>query len=82
MIYGIYSIRDNVAQSYAFPFTAVNDDVAIRQFNIACSDPASPMSKCSGDYDLYCIGHFDAQIGEIVENDSHNIIARGYGKDD
>lgn len=62
MIYKLYSIRDIKANSYSEPFTAPNDEVAVRKY-------AYLMSKSemiADDTELYVVGEFDFERGEIV----------------
>lgn len=74
---GIYAIRDNVARIFHAPFMALNDEVAIRDFDIACDNDQSPLHYRPGDYDLYHIANFDQLTGQTV-GIQPDIIARGF----
>ena len=63
MIYKLYSIRDIKANSYSEPFTAPNDEVAVRKY-------AYLMSKSemiADDTELYVVGEFDYERGLITD---------------
>lgn len=76
MIYGVYSIYDAAATVYQAPFTALNDDVATRQFAFAFSDPKSIYSLNPADFELVYIGDYDAQTGELKPS-PRRIVSRG-----
>lgn len=73
---GVYIVRDNCADNYLNPFTAINNDVAIRMFANSFQDNRSAMASNPGDFDLYRIGHYDRLVGEIIP-ENKVIIARG-----
>lgn len=76
MIYGVYSIYDAAATVYQAPFTALNDDVAKRQFAFAFSDPASIYSHNPSDFELVYVGDYDAETAELKPS-ARRIVARG-----
>ena len=70
MIYKLYSIRDVKANSYSEPFSAPNDEVAVRKY-------AYLMSKSemiADDTELYVVGQFDFEHGEMVTNEKQYLI--------
>lgn len=69
MIYKLYSIRDIKANSYSEPFSAPNDDVAVRKY-------AYLMSKSemiAYDTELYSVAQFDFEHGEVVLSEKQYI---------
>ena len=58
----MFTIYDRVTGVYSEPFLAVNVDTAERRFNYVLSQ--SPMVK--GDCDLFKLGSFNTETGEII----------------
>ena len=58
----MFSIYDKVAHVFDKPFVAVNHQTAIRAYENALGDNQNLI-----DYDLYVIGEFDDQTGDIRE---------------
>jgi len=73
----LYTIYDNKAQTHGRPFTAINDNVAIRSFAQAVRDPQTEFSKAPGDYMLYGIGAYDDDTGIIEPERAPVHIATG-----
>ena len=67
MIVGLYSYFDRKAHCYGAPFTAVNNDVAVRQFAGLIQDAGSRLAIY--DTELYKVGGFDADKGEVYQGD-------------
>ena len=61
MVYNIYSIYDSVAEEYGPIFNAKSDAVAKR----AVTGILNSGEIRSNDYDLYCLGSYDTDTGEI-----------------
>lgn len=61
----LYSVYDEVAQTFNAPFPEANHNSALRSFGLACSDPQTILSKHPGDYYLYFLGELDVHTGEI-----------------
>lgn len=66
MLKVICCVRDQKATTYALPFTSHNHQVALRDFGHACRDQNSQLYKNPEDFDLFAIGTFDDQTGEIL----------------
>lgn len=66
MIVGLYSYFDRKAHCYGAPFTAVNNDVAVRQFAGLIQDAGARLAIY--DTELYRLGEFDGDNGELVQN--------------
>lgn len=60
MKYGLYTVKDIVAQDAGPVFCAVNDGVAIRQFKVLVKDSGAP-----DDYELYSLGAYDSETLEL-----------------
>lgn len=67
----LYSIRDLVAEEFAPPFVANNDNTAIRASIQSLTDNKIMMSHIS-DYSLFNLCSFDENTGEIVPNPLYN----------
>lgn len=61
---GVYSMRDNLT-GFLEPQVSINDAVAIRAFEQACSNTASVIGFRSSDFSLYKIGEFDTETGFV-----------------
>ena len=56
----IYSIKDELAQEFGPLFEAKNNDVAERYYNDLVAKTTQPE-----DYNLYILGEFDRDTGEL-----------------
>lgn len=63
----MYSIYDSISCIYSQPFYAINDGMALRQFENAANDPESNVSKHHASFSLVLIGEFDDQNAEITD---------------
>ena len=61
---GLYSYFDRKAHCYGAPFTAVNNEVAVRQFAGLIQDAGARLAIF--DTELYKVGEFDADNGVVV----------------
>lgn len=64
MVYGIYSIRDNLV-GFMSPVVDVNENTARRNFARAVNQADSALDFSPNDFDLYKLGSFDDQTGVI-----------------
>ena len=64
MIYPMYAIRD-VKTTFLPPQLGQNDEDAIRQFAMMVNNPSGVMGFQPKDFDLYCVGYFDTEKGEV-----------------
>lgn len=64
MKYGIYSVRDKLT-GYMNISLERSDALAQRSFGIIVGDSNSIISCNPGDYDLYRLGSFDTDSGDI-----------------
>ena len=62
----LYSVYDEVAQTFNAPFPEANHNSAMRSFGLACTDPQTILAKHPGDYYLYFLGELDVHSGEIA----------------
>lgn len=61
-----YAIYDKKALSFATPFFAVTDDVAMRSFEDLVRDRRSLVSQHPEDFALHFVGRFDTEIGKLL----------------
>lgn len=64
----LFAIEDTVLKSFGPPFAQANDLVAKRTCKNLISDPASQISKSPGDFNLWFLGVYDDELGEITFN--------------
>jgi hypothetical protein len=61
-----YAIYDKKAMSFATPFFAVNDEVAMRSFEDLVRDRRSFVSQHPEDFALHFVGRFDVETGKLL----------------
>ena len=61
-----YAIYDKKALSFATPFFAVNDEVAMRSFEDLVRDRRSVVSQHPEDFALHFVGRFEPEIGKLL----------------
>lgn len=64
MIIKMYSVRD-IKNDFGMPFTAANDEVAIRMFKATANDKTSTLALFPADFELWCVGEFNTNNGGI-----------------
>lgn len=74
----IVAIRDKATEAYQIPFFVQTVGQAFRMFNDEINRPDSPMGAHPEDYDLFEIGDFNEDRGEIQGS---NPILRARGID-
>lgn len=79
MIYGLYSIRDSKV-GFMSVTTDTNDYTARRNFENACSRSGSLFDSHPNDFDLYLVGHFDSDSGEIQPENPPKFICAAVSK--
>lgn len=63
---GIYTIYDRKGETYMGLMTHPNDAVASRSLRLEFEQkPLQPIVKFADDYDLFCLGAYDEQSGQI-----------------
>lgn len=75
MIFGVYVVRD-LKTGFMTPTFDINDQAAIRNFKYAVGKTDSLMHVCKSDFDLFKIGDYDSETGEIFERE-HKLLAQG-----
>lgn len=65
MIVNVYSIRD-YKSGFNAPTFENNDAVAMRNFANACMQKGSVLSNFSDDFELWLIGKFDTENGQLT----------------
>lgn len=61
-----YAIHDKKALSFATPFFAVNDEVAMRSFEDLVRDRRSVVSQHPEDFSLHFVGRFETETGKLL----------------
>ena len=61
-----YAIYDKKALSFATPFFAVNDEVAMRSFEDLVRDRRSFVSQHPEDFALHFVGRFETETGKLL----------------
>lgn len=70
-----YSIFDDVADEFSYPFCALTDELATRQF-ITSMSQAPELRINAKDYHLYRIGRFDKATG-VITPEKPKLIKKG-----
>lgn len=65
MIYGVFSIRDSKS-GFMTPTVDLNPDSAIRNFAHSLVAGPSVVTTFSKDFDLYQLGQFNSEAGELI----------------
>lgn len=65
MKYGVYAIRDRIAENFQSVNVDINDAVARRNFSFAVNNNDNMLFSAS-DLEFYRIGEFDSHTGVIV----------------
>jgi hypothetical protein len=71
----LYSVRDNKVSAYGKPFPEANNIQATRGLQIAVNTKEIQLSIFPEDFDLYKVGVFDDQTGEITTQKPEFIIS-------
>lgn len=66
MIQKVFGVRDAKALAFLQPFFSSQVGTAVRAFDEECNKESSPFYKWPGDYNLYELGDFDDQTGELI----------------
>lgn len=61
----IYAVRD-IYTGFMTPMPDINDDTAKRNFVHAVRCAGTVMNSHPADYDLYCLGSYDTDTGELL----------------
>ena len=71
---GIYAVRDTKAEAFMQPLFFNAEGIARRSFSEAVNDSKSIIGKYPGDFDLYKLGTFDDESGEIHSHLPKNLV--------
>lgn len=71
----LVALYDRATEAHAPVMTVNTRNEAIRSFREAVNDPNTPIYKNPTDFELYQIGTYNDQLGEIVATD-RELIAR------
>ena len=72
MIY--YSIFDKKAKTYASPFPALNDSVAIRMVSVSATGE-SLLAQYPEDFSIFRVGTFSEETGVFSPNDVPDFVS-------
>ena len=70
----IYTVYDNLAETHATPFFAVNDDVARRSFVDLVADSRTTVAQHPDDFILFCVGSFDSDTGHTEDSSRRRVV--------
>lgn len=75
----IVSVRDRAAMAFGRPVFTASEGVAIRSFTDEVNRPSADndMNKHPGDFDLYCFGVFDDEMGEFSLETTPRLLLKG-----
>lgn len=73
----IVAVRDRAVDAFSRPFFVPTVGAAVRSFRDEVNKPDSPMYAHPEDYDLYEIGRFEDNTGELVPLDRPRQVAIG-----
>lgn len=76
MTYGVFAIRDKVAEEFRSITCDVNESTAKRNFAYAVNN-SPELQFAAKDYELYCIGDFQSDKGLVTPMVPAVLIARG-----
>lgn len=62
----LYSVLDVKAQQYGPIMALHHDAVAIREFAAAIDQPNSMISQYPQDFELHCVGTFEAEVKSVA----------------
>lgn len=65
MLHELYSIRDSKSEVYGQPFAQKTEAEAKRTFVAVSNDKTTFIGKYPEDYDLFALGHYDDNTGQI-----------------
>lgn len=77
MTINAYVWYDSKAKNYSAPMFLVNDDVAIRQFGMACQDIHTEMGYAPDDFTLFKLGEFDTKSCKMTSLPGLEFIMKG-----
>lgn len=74
----LFSIFDRAARQYGIPFSAANQDMAVRsvRFEVNAKAEGNLLNMSPGDFELFCIAEFDADSGVIVPRETPEFVVR------
>jgi len=65
MIFQLCSVFDRQSRQYSAPFTSHTEETATRDFIRAVRDSKGSPDKFPQDYELFRLGLFDSETGEV-----------------
>lgn len=74
----LYAVRDVKADSFTALHPCANDAIARRSFMEAALDPRSELAKYPEDYQLYCVGAWEPNSGELTSEKTPKFICTAF----
>lgn len=71
------SVFDSKAQLFSAPFVSHSRITAVRDFEGAVRDAGSGINKFPQDYQLYLLGSWDEESGQIDQREVPELLVRG-----
>lgn len=65
MIKIVVAVKDQAVEFFGTPFVVHTKQEAIRSFILEVQNPESTMAKSPTDYDLFALGTYDTDTGQI-----------------
>lgn len=72
-----FAVRDIKASGFAHPFFATTEGLARRSFADWCNDPNTPLSRHPEDYQLFQVGYFDDETGQLTSTNTPELLLSG-----
>lgn len=66
MKYGLYCMRDEIAQTFGTVVQDINDDCARRNFRFGLENSKDVRNFSPEDFSLYKVGEYDDTTGEVI----------------
>ncbi|AXH77039.1 MAG: nonstructural protein [Microviridae sp.] len=73
----VYSVFDKKAGVYCTPFVSHSDATATRDFRQAVNDPSTQVCKYASDFELFCLGAWDEDVGSLQPTASPVFVVNG-----
>lgn len=75
MIQKVFSIRDIKGETYHSPFFKQTHGEAERDFRTVVNDDKSTINKYPADFDLWYVGEYDTNTGELIPTKPQCVIS-------
>ncbi|AXH76407.1 MAG: nonstructural protein [Microviridae sp.] len=72
----MYSVYDEITETYNLPFTAHNDNDAMRMFHNAALSPQTSLNASPQDYTLYHVSTYNQDNAETINTQPPKLIIK------